>query len=95
MKVITETGIYDECAIITELTDAQFELVRENSNYYLDAELVQELNSGGGDIALITFLTIKDDTKKLLQGLHRLFKDYKSVCWWSREHKKFYVRNRP
>lgn len=92
MRIVTEDAILDRGAIILEVDDDALKRIQNDADYYLDTKFMHKITDQHGHNVVVTFLNIDDDVRILRKRLKDLLRKYKTVSWWSREHKKFYTR---
>ena len=81
-------------ALFFEVDDATLARIESNSEYFLDRELVNDCFSQTGRNAHLYLLVNGGELKEVVQNLKFLVNQYKSVSWWTVEHRKFFIRRR-
>jgi hypothetical protein len=84
----------DGVAIFYEVEDETLEAIKRNPEYYADLEFVQRCFKERGRNAHLYLLINDRDTREVIRNLRELMKEFKTVSWWTVEHKKFYIRGK-
>lgn len=84
----------DGVAIFYTINDDTLEIVRSNPNYYLNREIVNRCFAENGRNAHLYLLINNRDTREIIRNLRVLMNEFKTVSWWTVEHKKFYIRGK-
>ncbi len=92
MKVLTRHDMFDEFAMILEVDDDMYELIKLNPHYYRDEDMLNEAIQHPGDNAMILSLQVNSDIKIIIRRLNFLLKKYKTVSWYDRDNRKFFTR---
>lgn len=79
-------------ALFFEVDDSTLGEIRSDADYFLKRDLVDRCFSGCGRNAHLYLLINGGDTKEIFKKLRFLLEEYDSVSWWTREHRKFYIR---
>ena len=82
-------------AIFYEIEDDTLETIRRCPDYYLDRTLVQRCFAEKGKNAHLYLLINGGELRDVVKNLRKLMNEYKTVSWWTVEHKKFYIRSKP
>jgi len=81
MRVITETEVFNDFAMIVEITDLQLAMIAENpSRVETDLVLMKTLIQERGNNAHVIQLTLRSPNS-ILNHMTRLLKYYDSVSW--------------
>lgn len=83
-------AVNDGCCVYMEVTDEQYQRIKEDSLYYLDPEFSHECFYAKGDNAVLACVVGNGSVKDMMTGIKILKKKYKTVSFWNRGHKKFY-----
>lgn len=81
-------------AIFYEVEDDTLESIRSTPNYYLDRQFVQRCFAEKGKNAHLYLLINGGSLRDVVLNLRKLMNEYKTVSWWTVEHKKFYIRSK-
>ncbi len=94
MRIFTEgnSSNADGVALMYELSDENLELVKTNSEYYLDRKIVKELMADTGQNAHFFLLVKKSKGKSFRKYVEELKKEYKTVSWLTVLHKRFFIQ---
>jgi len=93
VRIFTEgnSNDADGVALMYELSDENLEIVKNNSGYYTDREIVNRLMADTGRNAHFFLLVKKSKGKSFRAYVEELRKEYKTVSWWTVLHRKFFI----
>ncbi|MBM3245607.1 MAG: hypothetical protein FJZ15_07460 [Candidatus Omnitrophica bacterium] len=94
MKILTRNGFIDAVALFFEVTDEQLERIKNNKDYYLSRELLEEFNKSKGDNVHFFGASNSGEPLKIQDYFKELLKDYKSVSWWDKDMDTFQIIRR-
>jgi hypothetical protein len=90
MRVITKEQIFDDFAIILELSDAELAFIEEDVNRLKNMHVMAELMKSRGTNAHVVQITLNSEVP-IKEYIERLLCLYSSVSWVTREN-KFHIR---
>lgn len=89
---MTETQVFNDFAIILELTDAELQFIEEEPMRLYHLQVMQDLMKSKGTNAHIIQLTINNSIK-ISPYVEMLLKNYTTVSWINRENVFHIKRN--
>ena len=92
MKVMTKNELFEDFALILEITDAELNFIEEEPTRLYNLELMQSLMKSQGANAHIVQLTINNGVS-ITPYIEKLLSNYNSVSWINRDNKFYIKRN--
>jgi hypothetical protein len=81
-------------AIFYEVEDETMEIIKKSPDYCFDRKFVNRCFMEKGRNAHLYLLINNGNIKEIVRKLRGLMEQYKTVSWWTVEHKKFYIRSK-
>jgi len=92
MRILTNQGYVEAVGVFFELTAEQLELVKKDSLYFMNKELIKGFSQSRGNNAHFIGACNNGAGSLINKYITAMLKDYKTVSWWDKDMKDFVIK---